>query len=159
VAPAGRPSSGTKTTEALRDFCNAGGTLISIGHRPELAGSASNQPAFDRLMEDLFREDGPAVVLRPEELPDNVRDRHGADVKLANPNRRIFYTHRRRAGRDLYFIVNNSPEQVQLKPGVRAEGPYTLYRPLTGKTEKVGREPELTLRGYEGAFLVTECKH
>ena len=144
-----------KTAEALRNFCDAGGTLISIGQRPELAGSASNQPAFDRLMEDLFGEEGPAVVLRPEELPDHIRDHHGADVRLANPNRRIFYTHRRRAGRDLYFIVNNSPEQVQLKPGLRAEGPYTLYRPLTGKTEEVGREPELTLRGYEGAFLVT----
>ncbi|MGD2174192.1 MAG: glycosyl hydrolase [Candidatus Brocadiaceae bacterium] len=146
-----------ETAEALREFCAAGGTLISVQQRPELADSAANQPEFDRLMDELFGEDGPAVVLPAPEVEGYIRERLGTDLQLAEPNRRVFYTHRRRDGRDLYFIVNNAPEPVTLRPRLRVPGPYALYRPLTGDVEDVGTDPELALQGYEGAFLVTEA--
>ncbi len=144
-----------ETVGALRDFCGAKGTLISVGQPPQMADSAKAQPAFEQLMEDLFGEGGPGVVLPAEKVPGHVRERHGADLQLTEPNSGVFYTHRRRDGRDLYFIVNNAPDPVKLTPGLRVKGPYTLYRPLTGETESIGAEPELTLQGYEGAFLVT----
>lgn len=143
------------TARALRDFCEAGGVLISVAQPPELADSARNQPAFDDIMADLFAEGGPCPVLGPTEVAGWIRQRLGADLELAEPNRRVFYTHRRREQRDLYFIVNNGAQPVTLRPRLRVAGPYTVYRPLTGAAEPFGQESELALNGYEGAFLVT----
>ncbi|MFO7958749.1 MAG: glycosyl hydrolase [Candidatus Brocadiia bacterium] len=143
------------TAEALRSFCAAGGRLISVGQKPRLADSKANQDAFDRVMDELFGEDGSGVVISAAELPGHIQDVHEVDLELSEPNRRIFYTHRRRDGRDLYFIVNNASEPVTLRPRLRVPGPYRLYRPLSGEIQEAGKEPELPLEPYEGAFLVT----
>ncbi|MFW6118743.1 MAG: glycosyl hydrolase [Planctomycetota bacterium] len=143
------------TAEALAKFCTAGGRLISVEQKPRLADSEANQGAFDRLMDELFGEDGPGVVVPAAELPAYVRSVHAEDLQLAEPNPRVFYTHRRRDGRDLYFIVNNDSEPVTVRPTLRIPGPYRLYRPLSGEIQDAGEEPQVFLEPYEGAFLVT----
>ena len=145
-----------KTAEALRAFCAAGGTLISVGQRPQLSDSAANQAAFDRLMDELFREGGPAVVLAQAEVHARIRERAGLDLELAEPNTGVFYTHRRRDERDVYFIANNRAAAVTLRPRLRVPGPYTVYRPLSGGVQEMGATVELALEGYEGAFLVAK---
>jgi hypothetical protein len=147
-----------ETARALKTFRDAGGAVIAVGRRPELAGSQSDQAAFDELMDGMFDDGGSCPVLGMREVEGYVRGRFGADLELAEPNDRIFYTHRRRDGRDIYFIVNNSAEPVELRPGLRVPGPYRVYRPLTGDIGEPGPAPELKLDAYEGAFLVTADK-
>ena len=66
----------------------------------------------------------------------------------------MLYTHRVLEGRDLYLIINNSPESATVAPTLRVAGPYDVYRPLTGHVS-AGREPlALDLGGYEGVFVV-----
>jgi hypothetical protein len=142
--------------EALTEFCAAGGILIAVGQRPEMTDSAADEAAFDALMDGLFGEGGQAVVLEPDAVVAYIRKRCGADLELSEPNDRVFYTHRRRNGRDLYFIVNNGAEAVTLRPALRVPGPYRVYRPLTGDIEPPASLAELPLAPYEGVFLVTQ---
>ncbi len=145
---------GLETAQALRDFCAAGGTVVSVGRRPELADSAANQPAFDRLMDGLFAAGGPGSVVAAADLAGRVRGQVGADLELARPDSGVFYTHRRRDGRDIYFIVNSHAGPVTLRPKLRVPGLYALYRPLTGEVGEAESDAALKLQGYEGVFLV-----
>lgn len=73
---------------------------------------------------------------------------------LAEPDSQVVYLHRRIDGRDVYFFGNNNPEPIEIRPAMRAAGPWKLYRPLTGEVTDAGDDPKLTLAGYEGVFVV-----
>jgi hypothetical protein len=77
------------------------------------------------------------------------------DLKLKAENPDILYTHRRKDGRDLYFIINCGENPVTIEPELGVPGPYDLYRPLTGAVEKRAGVTALKLDGYEGVFMVS----
>jgi len=141
-----------KTVEALARFVEAGGTVLRVGRSPELADSAENQPAFDHLAASVF--EGTAAPLTAKELPGAVRRRIDVDVTLARPDKQVVYLHRRIDGRDVYFLVNNNREEIEIQPTLRAAGPWKLYRPLTGEVTDAPKDLDLSLAGYEGVFLV-----
>jgi hypothetical protein len=145
------------TVDALADFCKAGGMLIYLGDVPEMANSLAIQDAFDVTIARLFGENGPAIPLSLKNLVDRIRTDHEMDFALDKPNSGIFYTHRRREGRDIYFVANNNPKPVTLLPNLRVPGPYNLYRPLTGEIEPIGAELMLDLGSYEGIFIVSRA--
>jgi hypothetical protein len=139
---------------ALARFCEAGGTLLSVGPLPEMAESAANTPALKEILAGLFGAGGPARILPLEGMPEALGASLGADLALAEGNADILYTHRRLEGRDLYFIINNNPAATRIAPTLRVPGPYTLYRPLDGTVSEAGASLDLELAGYEGVFVV-----
>ncbi len=142
------------TARALARFCEAGGTLLSVGPLPEIAEAADNTPALKETLSGLFGNAGPARILRLEEMPEALGASLGADLALTEGNADILYTHRQLEGRDLYFIINNNPDAARIAPTLRVPGPYTLYRPLTGAVIETSAPLDLELAGYEGIFVV-----
>ena len=149
-------SLGLETVRALVRFVGAGGVLLSAGPLPVLADSAEGTPVLRQELDKLFGPNGPARLVPLEELPSVLRSRIKADLLLDSPNAEVLYTHRRLEGRDLYFVINNSSLAMTIRPTLRMPGPYTLYRPLTGKVESVGQSLVLEMAGYEGIFVVCE---
>ena len=147
---------GLETLRALARFARAGGVLLSAGPLPVLADSAEGTPVLRQELDKLFGPNGPARLVPLEELPSVLRSRIKADLLLDSPNADVLYTHRRLEGRDLYFVINNSSLAMTIRPTLRMPGPYTLYRPLTGKVESVGQSLVLEMAGYEGIFVVCE---
>ena len=143
------------TVRALAAFCRAGGALFSVGPLPELAESPAHTEILRREVAALFGEEGPGRIVSLEQLSTAVRQQIPADLILDPPHPDVLYTHRQLEGRDIYFLINNAPTAVTLRPTLREPGPYSLYRPLTGAVENAARPLQLELAGYEGVFLVT----
>ncbi|NLG49730.1 MAG: hypothetical protein GX552_06435 [Chloroflexi bacterium] len=144
------------TARALAAFCRAGGQLISVVKLPDMAESPENTVALRAELAALFDE-GLAHRASLEELPALLRTLVPGDLLLDQPQPDVLYTHRRLEGRDLYFVINNAPQPITIRPALRVPGPYTIYRPLTATIEPVGQELALSLEGYEGAFVVCEA--
>ena len=146
---------GLQAARALAAFARAGGIVISAGPLPRWAESPANTTALRREWSALFGRNGAGQIVSMAELPAYLRTHGAADiVVLDEPNPDILCTHRRLDGRDVYFMINNGPEQTTIRPGLRAPGPFTLYRPLTGDVVETADKPVLDLKEYEGVFLV-----
>ena len=145
---------GQETARKLAAFARAGGTLISTGALPELTESAAGSELLRREFLPLFAQGGPAAQVEQQDVAPLLRAQLGADLQLDAPNADILYTHRQLDGRDVYFVINNSPAAQVICPRLRVPGPYTLYRPLTGEITPAGQSLRLNLEGYEGVFVV-----
>jgi len=144
------------SARALEAFCDAGGTLISVGAPPDFADSAENTVILRGTMARLFGAGGSGTVIALDGLAESASEAVPPDVTLAEPNPDLLTTHRYLDGRHVYFVVNNSPEPVTIQPVFREPGPYTLYRPLTGDVMPDDTASSLALAGYESIFVVTE---
>jgi len=149
---------GLETLRALARFARAGGVLLSVGQLPVLADSAAGTSTLRQELADLFRQGGLGHMVSRDDAAAALRAQLGADLLLDVPNPDILYTHRLLEGRDLYFVINNAPATVTIRPTLRMPGPYTVYRPLSGKAEPAGPCLALELAGYEGAFVVCDAK-
>ena len=145
---------GQETAHKLAAFARAGGTLISTGALPGLTESAAGSELLRREFLPLFAQGGPAAQVEQKDVAPLLRAQLGADLQLDAPNADILYTHRQLDGRDVYFVINNSPAAQVLCPRLRVPGPYTLYRPLTGEVTPASQSLRLNLEGYEGVFVV-----
>jgi hypothetical protein len=143
-----------KTAQALERFAAAGGIVLRVWETPELADSEQNQAEFGATMKRLFGTAG--APLNVKQLTGEIKSRIGADFELAEPDEQVCYLHRCKEGRDVYFIVNNHAEAITLVPRLRAQGPWKVYRPLTGGIEDAPADLRLPLEGYEGVFLVSD---
>ncbi len=149
--------------QALATFCAAGGTLVSTGALPRLAGDAADAGALKAEIAALFGPAGPARRVSLDDLPKAVRTAAPPDVVLDHfaPNSghqmrdRVLVTHRVLESQHVYFIVNNAPAPTTLELTLRAPGPYTLCRPLTGGCVVLEEPLSVALEGYEGAFIVS----
>jgi hypothetical protein len=142
------------TAKALAAFVQSGGLLISAGPLPELAESATGSLALRELFKGLFGSDGPARIVPAGDIASYLHAHLAPDLALAEANPDILYTHRQLDGKELYFIINNTPAPVTLKPTLRVPGPYTLYRPLNGSVTPASTPLCIELTGYEGVFVV-----
>ena len=141
---------------ALASFARDGGLLVSTGPAPELAESVARSAALRQEFGVLFAAGGTANVVPVDELAAFVRTHlvPAPDFSLAESNPDILYTHRRLADRDVYFIANNAPQTVTVRPTLRTPGPYTLYRPINGSMQPAGTALNVPLAEYEGVFVV-----
>ncbi len=106
------------------------------------------------LFKGLFGVDGPARLVPADEVASYLHAHLTPDFALAEPNLNVLYTHRELDGKPLYFIINNTPAPVTLRPTLRVPGPYTLYRPLDGSVTPANTPLCIELTGYEGVFVV-----
>ena len=107
-----------KTLSAFEKFANNGGLLINLS-------DYGNSGVLKSEVKTL------------EEIPFILENKGLLDVRLLKKNKSIKYQHRKINGNDLYFIVNESPEEQHLCAELSAEGTEILqYDPATGKTEE-----------------------
>jgi len=139
---------------ALADFARRGGVVVCAGTLPMLAESAAHTPMLGEMVAELVRQ-GLWQALPPEQAAAYLRARGLADLALDRPDPDILYTHRRLEDREVYFIINNAPTQAEIRPSLRAGGPYRLYWPGTGVVEAAVLPLRLTLAGYGAVFITT----
>lgn len=156
-------------------FHAGGGVVMAVGTVP--ANSTSTFPCEEvvRLSREIFGESGvEPISIRPNDRGgvgvyvsqdyarwaskalDRVLDPDFAADSAKSPLR---YTHRRTEGKDLYFVINDSPQAVSEKATVCAEGPCEVWDPATGGRASWTSGSSLSLGPYGGTFIVSaKCR-
>jgi len=134
--------------QRLADLVRSGGVVIALGALPINSATEFPSPPVERLATELFGRPGAephlnvlsgggAAVFLPRGsealLPVVVRGLVEPDVKLDDPNAPIRLTHRRVHGRELYFLINDSPQPWSGEVRFAAEGAGELLEPGTGR--------------------------
>lgn len=139
----------------LTAFVKAGGSVVFTADLPRRADSPKNTAALQAELQALVKVQAKVRLTDVAGATAVVRALVKPDLKLKAENPDILYTHRRKDGRDLYFIINCGENAVTVEPELGVPGPYDLYRPLTGAVEKRAGVTALKLDGYEGVFMVS----
>lgn len=156
--------------ENLAAFVQQGGRVIALGRLP--ANSETDFPSarVQTLATGLFGTggaeprvqagtNGGAGVFLPggaegllRGLVDQLLE---PDVQVIGQAAPVRNTHRRVAGQELYFLVNDSPQAWQGDVRFRAEGPAQVWRPESGAVAELPARTNvsLTLPPYGGAFV------
>ncbi len=182
------PLTSTLRVEALErlvEFVESGGMVVLVGALPTDSLERRDDPrcreALARLLGEGFDVGGvrgDSYVVRPgpagggcvfvgrDLLPLAPRLFDGAvarDVEVSEGLEALRVTHRRKAGRELYFVVNSSGEAIQGRVTLAAAGEARVMAPETGATQSVATSEgpltvELSLPPYGArAITVTEA--
>jgi hypothetical protein len=140
------------TVEALERFAAAGGRTIGVALQPDRILSADGLiDAADRVR-SLFERDGglfiggDATELAADARVGGRRLRDSLDVAiraliepdLALGNDELFSLHRRKDGRDLYFVTNPTFEDQQARVSLPGDVQPVLFDPTDGAERPVG---------------------
>jgi hypothetical protein len=140
------------TLEALERFAGAGGKTLGVGLRPErVLGPDGLVDAAERVRSLFSRDGGAFVEGDASELADEarsggrrLRDELDAAIRsLIEPdvvieNDELFSLHRRRDGRDLYFVTNPTFEEQRARVSVPGDVRPVLLDPTDGAERPVG---------------------
>lgn len=78
------------------------------------------------------------------------------DFRLKEPNRNIWYQHKRVADSDIYFIYNRNSEKQKICIEIETDGSFIRMDPLSGEIEKldVTGSVDLEIQHRRGLFLL-----
>lgn len=146
--------------EKVQRFVEAGGALVVIGNLPELADQSKDTIRVREITQNLRQS--PRVAICPEvnTMSDTVAKMSQVDLLLDSPCREMFYHHCRYQGKDIYFISNNGPAEVQRNVTFSCSGKVEKWHPSTGMIEPLtasGDEKatlQLDFKPFEGYFVV-----
>jgi hypothetical protein len=131
---------------------------FALARREHPAGGAGAFLAGDPSV--LAEGPGPARDALAAALADGVGSLITPDVDISNPE--VFCLHRRRDGRELYFLVNTSFEAQAMRVRLPGELAPALWDPSTGEERPAAARPEdgwtafdLTLPPVGSVFVVT----
>ena len=113
--------------ERVAAFRRSGGTVIACG---KLA-TQSVERGKDSLVQKALAL--ALLVSTPNEVVQAIHKAGQADVRLAEPDPKIYYLHRRKDGRDIYFVINMAEEGRKPKITFRTQGRASLWDPRTGE--------------------------
>ena len=173
-----------KTAEKMAELFRHGGTVIAVGTIPRASTQDFPSEAVTRLATEVFGQEaatdparvdalsvhhgsggGTGIYLPPssEVLLPNVLDAVlGPDFRSSASKSPLRYTHQQHEGRQVYFVINDSPEPAKERLTVCAGGAAELWRPLTGERSPWSVVPdsggfsagEVSFAPYEGLFLL-----
>jgi hypothetical protein len=145
-------------------FYRSGGIVIAVGATPQ--NSLQNFPDAEvqRLSREMFGEGDKGVFIPSGDeatLISALDSRLAPDFKTENQPSPLRYTHSRRQGRDVYFVFNDSANEVEETVSFAANGAAEVWDPETGNispaqaTAGNGRtQMTLRLKGYGSVFVV-----
>jgi hypothetical protein len=159
--------------QKVAEFWRGGGIVIAVGSLPQNTPSEFPGEEMLRLTKELF---GDAGEPKQGDLPVNRNARGGASVFLpsgqepsvsttirslldsdctvSTPGSPLRYVHRRFAGREIYFFINDSASEIEEEVTLRSAGTLELWNPNTGDiampepatTDAVAAKTRLRLR-------------
>lgn len=159
--------------EKLEHFVRAGGTVVMVGSRP--ANSAIAFPD-DRVLElakrllapveephirNVAGANGAAVWLPAGSevlLPGLLNRRLAADLEAEPKDAPLRVTHRRIDDREVYFVINDSPEPWAGRVRFAARGSGRLWDPADGSVRELPDQAGTFIRlpGYRGLLATFE---
>lgn len=155
--------------ENLARFWRSGGVLIALGSLPANSDREFPSPAVQSLAKELFGEGtGPRSQTNPANglavyLPSNAVARLGAvldaildpQVRVAGGTSPVRSTHRRIAGREVFFLINDGAAAWEGTVSLAAAGPGQQLDPATGTITPVAgpKDLRLSLAPYGGVLF------
>jgi hypothetical protein len=175
------PMSATRRSTAMRvrDFYRAGGTVIALRCLPHTSvETGRDDPELKAIWEEVFdlRSSVKPYVMRKSarggrsywvpgsvtDLVEIVREVVDPDIELVEgPADHLFAMHKRNAGVDLYWVVNDTPEPrthlLRFKAKGRAEkweAPTGKRSPLFYETQGNKTQVRLALGPWDAAYVL-----
>jgi hypothetical protein len=149
------------TLEKIREFVDAGGTVISYETLPYTRANAGSPDEHRALVDDLWDRKGVVHTETMRSFREALRSSGTPDLVVTPSTPDVYYQHRVLPDGDIFFLVNNSPTPVTGDFAFRASGKAEIWNPLTGETspaessKKNGMSTiDLTLPPRSGRFVV-----
>ncbi len=149
------------TYRVLQRFVGSGGSLVSCGPLPGMASTDGTDDAIREISDALAGHVRVEVVERPQQVPEVLSYFVPRDLSLAEPCPDLLYVHRLKDGHHVYFVANCGDQPVTRRVTVALIGEPELWiprsgerLPLTAESDAAGTRFELSLRPFEGVFVV-----
>ena len=115
-----------ETAATLLKFINSGARIIVL-----------NMP--DTELTDFFKEIKEKLIVVQDiaELINYMETNLKKDFQLTNPDKKVWYLHKKNGGNDLYFIYNRSNLEKEITVNVNKTGKMELFYPLTGERKSI----------------------
>ncbi|MFQ6098039.1 MAG: glycosyl hydrolase, partial [Armatimonadota bacterium] len=155
--------------ENVRRFWRDGGVVIALAATPENSESEFPSQEVKALAREMFAESrqahmlandaGGASVFLPRGwtaiLPIVLDALLQPDFACSDPASPLRVTHRRVDGREVYFVINDSPRRWEETVSLAVRGEGELWEPGTGEVRRLpsGRDVKLDLDAYGGVLL------
>ncbi|MDK1032350.1 MAG: glycosyl hydrolase, partial [Planctomycetia bacterium] len=131
--------------EKIRDFRQSGGIVVAFGTLPHEAVERGKDDAVREAVAEMFAappagtQEGvtPVHASEIDGVVEAIRKEQKADVCLARPDPKVYYLHKRKAGCDIYFLVNNEERPKTLDVTFRCRGTPEIFDPRTGAITEV----------------------
>lgn len=165
-------------------FWRGGGIVMAAGALPQNTPSEFPSEEVMKLTREVFGSPAPGTaqglnanrsarqgeaVFIPSgeeaQLSAIVKRLWEPDCRTLSPVSPLRYTHRRMAGREIYFIVNDSPHDVEEELVVRSSGNPELWDPNTGQAAALEATPgeqsnatrfRLRIEGFGSRFVALD---
>lgn len=145
----------------IDDFVNSGGWLISLGDLPKMGMNERETISVLQISQRLANSNNTKIVNDIKDVISSLNGILEPDLSLNKPCRELFYLHRKKEGREIYFISNSSDETVEREITFSCKGEPELWHPTTGEIMPIKYRDEngrtlikLTLKPFEGVILV-----
>lgn len=155
--------------ENLARFWRAGGAIVALGGLPANSEREFPSAAVQSLAKELFGEgNGPRSKINPAggvavHLPRKAAKQlipvlgaiFDPEVRIASGDCPVRSTHRRINGREVFFLINDSPAAWEGRVTLAAEGPGQRLDLATGAIQAVAspRDVPVTLGPYGGVLF------
>jgi len=148
----------------IHDFWRSGGIVIATGRLPNEAMEYGKDNSVREIMEEMFgaEKDIRSVhASKIDEVIETIRKLWKVDVRLAQPDPKVYYLHKRKNNLDIYFLVNNEDKFKNLKITFKCRGVPEIWNPKNGEIVKANplysaeeTQLSLTLEEFSGLFVV-----
>ena len=160
-----------KCWEKLATWVEKGGIIIMAGNTPQNTDKAFPSSRLIERFRSLVPENtqvpgtrghtsGGGIIFLPQGseplLPMILDNTLEPDFHAASSRHPLRVTHRRTSGKELYFVINDSPNPWEGKVQVRSSGRGELWRPTTAQIQNLESSSDIPLRldAYEAVFLL-----
>jgi len=147
----------------LEKFVDSGGSLVVLGDLPNTGMSEDETVVINAISQKLAKSEHVAIVKGISDVIKAVNGFSEPDLSLDKHCRELFYVHRQKDGKDIYFISNSLDESVSREITIKCSGNTTLWHPTTGEIKPISSESEdgktivkLDLKPFEGIFIVCD---
>lgn len=139
----------------IEDLVNQGGVIF--GHAPEKSPSLANYPECDSKVKELaeklwgaekektiqIKKYGAGYVVDELDLKLTLETLKVSKDVIINGNYPVLWTHRTMPGMEIYFLTNQSEEEVNFKPSFRVSGMKPqLWDAVTGEIRSLNEYSE-----------------
>ena len=137
----------------LGDFAASGGRIIALEMMPENSDRHFPDPDVRNGAAKLFTENKHAVFLeawshaRLEEILEGWLSKA---VSLEDESLDLRIAHKNVHGKEVFFIINDSPVTTTTTITLKARGRLEEWDPATGEIRRVSRKTEIELKPYHG---------
>jgi hypothetical protein len=150
-----------KVYKKIESFVNSGGSLISLGGLPNTGMTKDETKIVNEISQKLKKLSKVVIVQNVSDAVKSAKEFSDADLSLDKACRELFYVHRQKDGRDIYFVSNSLDESVSRDITFKCAGNTSIWHPTTGEIKPINGKKEkgktiikLDLKPFEGVFIV-----